>query len=69
MYMAGIPKPALDMNGNPHSTVDYIREGVAGGWRLVVFKDGHEERMTSIEVQRLGVDPFANVFPLIWDGE
>jgi hypothetical protein len=70
MITAGIPKPALSLEGHPHQFVDYIQEGVAAGWRLVFFKNGNELRMTTTELARKwGVDPFANVYPLIWDGE
>jgi len=62
-----IIKPALDRLGKAHNTIDSIQEGVAGGWRVVIFKDGHQERMTTTELYKVhGCNPFANVHPLTW---
>jgi hypothetical protein len=60
-------RQALGFDGKSHDTVDMIQRGVAGGWRLVFFRDGTDARMSCAEVASLGVDPFVNVNDLFWE--
>lgn len=58
-------KPALDLDGKPHTTVAWIEDAGHAGWRRVGFRDGTVlASVSSTELQRsYDVDPFANVNP------